>query len=490
MEGKLKWFPSKKKGTSVVPESMSTQSKAQNPKLTTEATLSDVLKAITEMNSKVTFFETKINQLETSIMGKVNDPLKEKERQLGHKGWSKVPENDKAIHGTQKGSPVSSTNQKQMLDEVFDFGSNTKGELVADKKNPLVPSTEQLFSDDKTKQILGDQIKELKGNSEASKLVGIILSSNEDSIKPSVNFEENFWTYPLLEELGTTEHVSSLLDELSSPTDGILEKSEYERLPVCPKHPQYINNSIKMYCSSCHSSNVAKLHLIEHTVCGHINTKSGFGESSEEITKCESCKKTIKDPENELRKLGRWYECNQCKSRFDDLVIKLHCRKFDHDFDINQADIAVIPFYKLRVDAKSVSTYSYSLVPKLSALKILEGFTIEPSSSVKGKSGVMHKASIYAYNSENKTILIDIKSSESEIGDAEMNSMLVKVLDTSPSLAILIGIPSVSEMAKSLAASHSISVVTGKEFTEILDSVEHILKSRLFLEKPLDKNAK
>ncbi|MGI0008641.1 MAG: hypothetical protein ACRD92_03370 [Nitrosopumilaceae archaeon] len=486
----MKWFPSKKKDASIITESTPAQSKTQNPKLTTEPTLSDVLKAVAEINSKVTFFETKINQFDNVIMGKVIDPLKEKERQLGNKGWSSVPGNVKAIHDNQKDFPVSPTNHKQMPDKILDFGSDTKVELVTNKKNLLIPPSEQIFSDDKTKQISGIQTKELKGNSEASRLVGIILSSNEDSIKPSVNFEENFWTYPLLVELGTPKHVSSLLDELSSPTDGILEKSEYERLPLCPKHPEYISNSIKMYCSSCHSSDVAKLHLIEHTVCGHINTKSGFGERSEEINKCESCKKTIKDPENELRKLGRWYECNQCKSRFDDLVIKLHCRKFDHDFDINQADIEVIPCYKLRVDAKSVSTYSYSLVPKLSAIKILEGFTIEPSSSVKGKSGVIHKASIYAYNRENKTILIDIKSSESEIGDAEMNAMLVKVLDTSPSVAILIGIPSVSEIAKTLAASHNISVVTGKDFTEILHGVEGILKSRLYLEKPLDKNAK
>ena len=486
MEGKLKWFPAKKKDTLVIPGSTPAQSKTQN---TTEPTLSDVLKAITELNTKVTFFETKIDQFDTAIIGKVKDPIKEKEKQLGQKGWSEVPENGKAILGTQKGSTVSPTNQKQIPDKVFDFGSDTKGELVTNKTNLLIQPSEQ-FSDDKTKQLLGVQTKELKGDNEASRLVGILLSSNEDSIKPSVNFEDNFWTYPLLDQLGTPKHVSSLLDELSSPTDGILEKSEYERLPLCPKHPQYISNSIKMYCSSCHSSNVVKLHLIEHTVCGHINTKSGFGERSEEINKCESCKKTIKDPENELRKLGRWYECNQCKSRFDDLVIKLHCRKFDHDFDINQADIEVIPCYKLRVDAKSVSTYSYSLVPKLSAIKILEGFTIEPSSSVKGKSGVIHKASVYAYNKQNKTILIDIKSSEMEIGDAEINSMLVKVLDTSPSIAILVAIPSVSEMAKALAASHNISVVTGKEFTEILGSVEQILKSRLYLEKPLDKNAK
>lgn len=484
----MKWFPKKKDGpatTENTPKSNVPSTAAQsNIQSAKEVSLSDVVKVIGDLNAKITFFETKINQIDNALMSKAGDPQKEKEKQLGQKGWSRTPENEKAAQGNQKGSLTLPGNQKPVPDKIYDFGSDTK-------KDPSAPSSTQLFSEDRARKRSAVQTNELlKAGDAKSRLVEIILSSNEESIKPFVNFEENLWMYPLLEQLGTPEQVSSLLEELSSPADGILEKGEYERLPVCPKHPQYISNSIKMYCSSCHSSNVAKLHLIEHKVCGHINTKSGFGESSVEITKCESCKKTIKDPENELRKLGRWYECNQCKSRFDDLVIKLHCRKFDHDFDINQADITIIPFYKLKVDAKSVSTYSYSLVPKLSAIKILEGFTIESATSVKGKSGVMHKVSVYAYNKENKTILIDIKSSETEIGDAEINSMLVKVLDTSPSVAILVAIPSVSEMAKALAASHNISVITGKDFAEILDSVEQTLKSRLYLEKPLDKNAK
>ncbi len=425
---------------------------------------------------------------DTSEAGKENNLTQEMEKQLGQKDKSDEPGNGKTNLGIQSDHTVSPEISKQTRNKFFDFGQDAQSGSVVDKKNPQVPSKEQPFPDEVKKHLSDDRIKEQLSQSEISRLVGIILTSNQDSIKPYVNFEDNLWTYPLLKDLGSPEHVSSLLEELSSSSEGILEKIEYERLPVCPKHPQYISNSIKMYCSSCHSSDVMKLHLIEHTICGHINTKSGFGEHSEQLKKCESCQKTIKDPEKELRKLGRWYECKQCRSRFDDLVIKLHCRKFNHDFDINQADIAIIPFYKLKVDAKSVSSYSYSLVPKLTSLKILEGFTIEPSSSVKGKSGVMHKASIYAYNRENKTILIDIKSSESVIGDAEINSMLVKVLDTSPSLAILVGIPSVSEVAKSLAESHNISVVTGKEFTEIVDSVQQILKSRLYLEKPLDEN--
>ena len=100
----------------------------------------------------------------------------------------------------------------------------------------------------------------------------------------------------------------------------------------------------------------------------------------------------------------------------------------------------------------------------------------------------MHKASFFASNRENKTVLIDIKSGESMLGDAEINSMLVKVLDIAPSVAIFIGVPELSDTAKALATAHHISVVTGKDFDEIIKSTEQILKTRLYMESKLDKN--
>lgn len=342
--------------------------------------------------------------------------------------------------------------------------------------------------DDNGKDLSDKTEKKQIGDAEIGKIIELVLSSKEDIIIPSVNFEENRWSYHLLEQLGSPEHVAALLEEISSPSVNVLEKGEYERLPVCPKHPQYLATSIKLSCSGCFSSNVVKLHLIEHKACGYITTKVGFGEVSTGINQCASCKKTIKDPENELRKLGRWYECNNCKIRFDDLVTKLHCRKFDHDFEINQADIAIVPYYKLKADAKSVSIYAISLIPQIKKMSVFKGFTIEGSTSVKGKSGVMHKTSIFASNRENKTVLIDIKSAESMLGDAEINSMLVKVLDIAPSVAVFVGVPEVSETGKALATAHNISIVTGKDFEEIIKSTEQILRTRLYLENKMDKN--
>lgn len=374
---------------------------------------------------------------------------------------------------------------KDKFEQIVQSDSATRETITDDASSRL----RTFGKDDDNNTTEAQNNKREFGDVEVQKVIEILMTSMEDNVIPAVNFEENRWSYPLLDKLGRPEHVSALLEEISSPSVNILEKGEYERIPVCPKHPQYLSTSMKLYCSGCSSTDVVKLHLIEHKPCGYITTKIGFGEVSTGINSCASCKKKIRDPENELRKLGRWYECNNCKIRFDDLVTRLHCRKFDHDFEINQADIVIVPYYKLKADAKSVSIYAYSLIPQLQKLSVLNGFTIESSTSVKGKSGVMHKTSLFASNRENKSVLIDIKSGESELGDAEINSMLVKVLDISPSVAVFIGVPEVSETAKALAKAHKISVVTGKDFDEIIKSTEQILKNRLYLENKMDKNA-
>ena len=66
--------------------------------------------------------------------------------------------------------------------------------------------------------------------------------------------------------------------------------------------------------------------------------------------------------------------------------------------------------------------------------------------------------------------------------------MLVKVLDIAPTVAIFVGVPEVSETGKALATAHNISIVTGKDFEEIITSTEEILRKRLYLEKKMDQS--
>lgn len=385
---------------------------------------------------------------------------------------------------------------KQSESKVTTIKADPKSSKIVNKEKTVIEgidqkkaeAKDQLVSNNPTGQQSTVQSDEISTNDyEVRKVIRIISENKNHTISPFINFDENRLLYPSLAQIGDYEHVMSLLEKLSSPSINILEKGIYEKLPVCPDHSDSIFCSLRLYCSSCFATDIIKLHLIEHKVCGYITEiRDSHGEGAD-ISKCISCKNLIKDPVKEIRRLGRWYECNKCKVKFDNCVIKLHCRKFDHDFDINQANMISIPSYNLKIDGKSTQVYSLSLIPQIQQILQSYGFTVEESSEVKGKSGVGHKTSIYAHNNENKVVIIDIKSSEKNIDDTEVNSMIVEVLDISPDISIFIGIPSVSEAAKTMAAAQNISVVTGNNLTEIISTVEQILKTRLHLNKEFRK---
>ena len=312
---------------------------------------------------------------------------------------------------------------------------------------------------------------------EIKKIIQVISENKEGAISPSINFEESRLYFPALAHLGTHEYVASLLEKLCSPSINMLEKTVLEKLAVCPEHPQNLSSTIRLYCSSCFATDIVKLHLIEHKVCGYITEIRDYNQTSD-FTTCISCKHQIKDPQKEIRRLGRWYECNKCKVKFDNCVMKLHCRKFNHDFDINQASMILIPLYKLKAEAKSSQVYSLSLIPQIEKILQSHGCTIQDASLVKGRSGVVHKVSIYASGND-KTILIDIKSSEKIVDDMEINSTIVKVLDVGPTLAIFVGIPTISDAVKTMANANKILVITGNNLSEILSTVEQNIKSHL-----------
>jgi hypothetical protein len=347
-----------------------------------------------------------------------------------------------------------------------------KQQIAVDESNSTstaVLETNQ-ESSARTKETIGE-------NNDVAKIMEIIASSKDHILSPSIDFEKNQLYYPQLASMGDYEHVQNLLDNLSSPTVNILEKGVYERLAVCPEHSKQLSAGIRLYCSSCFSTDIVKLHLIEHKACGYISEIKDM--TNADLTKCVSCKHTFKDVEKEIRRLGRWYQCNKCNTKFDNCVVKLHCRQFNHDFEINQASMIPIPYYKTKSDVKSPQVYALSIVPQVSKKVESHGFIVQDSLSIKGKSGITHKADLYATNNKNQSVLIDIKTSENEVPDTDVHSMIVKVLDLAPFLSILVTIPKVSDTAKTMASSANISVVTGNNISEIITSINEIINTRL-----------
>ena len=333
-------------------------------------------------------------------------------------------------------------------------------------------------------QVVEQKLSEMKTTStDSSKITQLIKSienSEEKMISPFIDMNQGLIVYPILDQIGEEPTNLELLEKLASPSFDILEKVTYERLAVCPKHPESLAVNIRLYCPGCNSMDITKLHLIEHRRCGYISENTNFEtEPDGSIKKCPSCKKEIRNMSKEIAMPAMWYTCNGCREKFDDVSIKLHCRKFNHDFDTNQSHTIVIPGFRLK---NLADTSNSSISPILNQLKSLlksYGFSAQENFNVTGKSGNPHRINIYGADEHKRTVFIFIKNPNADSDNSELNSKIIEVLDTSPSVAILIGFPSISEKAKSITSNYNISLVTNKDPQEILNSINKIMDEKL-----------
>ena len=305
----------------------------------------------------------------------------------------------------------------------------------------------------------------------AVKLIQEVQKLEDRTIKPFVDYNEGLLFYPILSQIGETQDNVACLDDLVS--DGILEKKVYEKLIVCPVHPETFSSSMRLYCPKCHSMNVEKLNLFEHKKCGYITESTNFDFSDHENSNCPSCKKPIKNFEKEVRVPAMWYQCNDCEEKFDNAVIKLHCRKHEHDFDTNSGQFVTTFSYKLKNSEISINSDTNQIKDEL--VKLLEGFNFDAklNISIKGKSGNVHEIPIYAKSkTTGKSILIFIRNQPSGVDQSDMNSILVPKLDIDPTNTLLVTVSGINDGVENLAKHYGIHLISETDFSQILSRVE------------------
>ena len=353
------------------------------------------------------------------------------------------------------------------------------GSLLTKNKSNDMP--EKQFQNELQEKIQKKDVDYKEKHSDSvGDLTKFIQKSTEKMIVPKIDFTNGQITYPILKEIGRAENDIEFLENLTSDASGVLEKTVYERIIICPKHSDSFSINVRLYCPKCHSMSIEKLHLLEHTKCGFISERNNFVISKNNvIEQCPSCKKPIKDLKKELHVPAMWYTCNDCEEKFDDVMIKLHCRDFNHDFDTNFAQSIDVPGFVLR-DSTNDSKYDISsLIEKLKILLNNNGFEVEENHSAKGNSEHYHHVDLYGFDKNGKSVFIFIKKSDEIIDNSEINSKIIQVLDTSPDIAILIGFAAIAEKAKSIASSYNISIVSSQEPSEIIPSVEEVLKTQI-----------
>jgi hypothetical protein len=313
-----------------------------------------------------------------------------------------------------------------------------------------------------------------------SSFITAIETSKEKKVVPFVDLEHGKITYPILTQIGETDDNLDFLEKLASQNFDILERIVHERLVVCPDHPESLSTSVRLSCPRCKSLDISKLHLIEHKRCGYISENKNFEISEDgKIISCPSCKKQIRDANKEIAKPAMWYSCNECSEKFDDVSLKLYCRKFNHDFEISESHSILIPGFVLK---NLQDTSNTSISPILNPLKKLLGsfgFSADENYTVTGKSGNHYRINIFGEDEHKRTVFIYIKNPNGESDNSELNSKIIEVLDTSPTVTILIGFPSISEKAKAITSNYNISLITEQDPHQILSSIKDILSEKV-----------
>ncbi len=322
--------------------------------------------------------------------------------------------------------------------------------------------------------------------SKSVRLIQEVQKLEDRTIKPFVDYNEGRLFYPLLSKVGEIQDNVAYLDGLVA--DGILEKQIHEKLIVCPIHPDTFSSSIRLYCPKCHSMGVEKMNLFEHKKCGYITESSNFDFTSNADSQCPSCKKIIKNFEKEIRVPAMWYQCNDCSEKFDNAVIKLHCRKHEHDFDTNSGQFISTFSYKLKNSEISMNSDTTQIKDEL--LTLLEGFNFAAKLNVpiKGKSGNLHEIPIYAKSEiTNESILIFIKNQPNGIDQTDMNSILVPKLDIDPTNTLFVTVSLVNDGVSNLAKHYGINLISESDVSKIISRVESFVSDWYSKHTPKEK---
>jgi len=219
--------------------------------------------------------------------------------------------------------------------------------------------------------------------------------------------------------------------------------------------------------------NVEKLNLFEHKKCGYITESSNFDFKEHDNFHCPSCKKHIKNFEKEIRVPAMWYQCEDCSEKFDNAVIKLHCRKHEHDFDTNAGQFVATYCYKLKNSQTTINSDTNEIKDELS--KLLQGFNFDAklNATIAGKSNNFHEVPIYGKNKiTDESLLIFIKNQSDGIDQSDMNSILVPKLDIEPTHTLLVTLSGINEGVDTLANHYGIHLVSEPDFSQIISRVE------------------
>lgn len=250
---------------------------------------------------------------------------------------------------------------------------------------------------------------------------------------------------------------------------GVLEKKSEGKLLGCPQHEGTVDLMARVRCPYCGSMRLKKGALYQH-VCGYMGAPELF------VKGCPQCRKAT--PQQTLKSLGTWYECEACHKRAATPSVYLYCKRYGHDFPIGLAWLVDQADYKLTQEAEATLKGRLGVVISVVDGLREAGVEVEPSGKLTGESGVEHDFDLLIDNNGNK-VPVDVKAADAGPVDVVgVLSTYAKALDTKSTPTILVAVPEATEEARKTASAYGMVLIEGGDphriTGEILSSVARI----------------
>ncbi len=268
-----------------------------------------------------------------------------------------------------------------------------------------------------------------------------------------------------------SELVKQILEELAE--SGELSRKVVHSLASCPSCGS-TELQLLIACNRCGSQRVKKGIIYQCTSChNYLLKEETVGENR---LKCPKC--GFDRPRYIM--MGKFYACLNCNSIPVEPIWRAMCRSCSSVFSQNETDTLEIYSYGLESKDRDNSIAEWALMSTVKELSKF-GYSLRINDEIKGLSGVMHRFSGVVHDSSDDSVklVLDIVSSDSELGEQHALSFILKVKDVKAENSLLVVNSKISSEARRIIESQKINLLVATDATMLPDRLRTLIGSLL-----------
>jgi len=330
----------------------------------------------------------------------------------------------------------------------------------------------------------------LRKNPQIFRLLERLLDGRITKIVPKYDLEsEEGYSYPEIDAILETssKETIKILDELYK--EGILKRKFYDKIFACKECGSF-KVKIGPQCPMCGCSNISKSRAIEHLECGYVGQEEEF--KTEKGYICPKCGKKLKQIGVDYSRVGTLYECQECKETFSEPAHMLRCMKCGAIFPQEEAVEKNIYSYTFNEAMRNKILLQIKPKRLIEDLLRREGYEVQSSVPIVGRSGVRHELDIYAvkkFDSSERKVIVGLSGAKDEVPPEEVLKLFAKAMDIGANETIMVAIPKASKETKFFADHYGIKCIEASELDQAQIKLGEKIKSEQEI-KPSEKISK